>query len=227
MKWIHWTVELAGINEILGGMPKSEDLIVGQMASKEIRLRAKAMGRDPERIIADNLNTIGIEAGMEEIVDEEKMSCGFRRSADQALCLGAHQIQSLLLDAMTTLRLGQKVRGLKDTLARGTLVTQPGTEPGLLKMQGDSAGTVEQPTGTLEWGSQVTDRSGSRAILRRYDYVKPWRLAFTVKYPDTGILTVEIWKDLWEMSEVQGLGAARPRGYGKFSVVSNIKSKEN
>jgi CRISPR/Cas system CSM-associated protein Csm4 (group 5 of RAMP superfamily) len=46
----------------------------------------------------------------------------------------------------------------------------------------------------------------------------PWLLDFKISYPHTKVITEAIWDDLWEMAEVQGLGAARPRGYGKFKV---------
>jgi len=117
LSWITYQVSLTGITELLGGMPKTEDLIAGQMASKEVRLRAKATGRDPERIVAANMVAMGLEAGVEEQMDEEKMSCGFRKHRGQ-LCLGSHQIPSLLLDCATTSRLSRTRPGLVDLLNR-------------------------------------------------------------------------------------------------------------
>ena len=61
MKWIKYDVELAGETELLGGMPKTKELIEGMMSSKEIRLKAKALGRDPERIIAENIQAMGLD----------------------------------------------------------------------------------------------------------------------------------------------------------------------
>ena len=216
LSWITYQVSLTGITELLGGMPKTEDLIAGQMASKEVRLRAKATGRDPERIVAANMVAMGLEAGVEEQMDEEKMSCGFRKHRGQ-LCLGSHQIPSLLLDCATTSRLSRTRPGLVDLLNRGTITSQHGCED-----HGDAcpflALGVSEPTGVLEWGHQVKDRAGSRAVLRRYDYLHPWSLECFVKYLDNGVVTKQVWDNLWELAQIQGLGAARPRNYGKFSV---------
>jgi hypothetical protein len=211
MDWITYDVTLTGITELLGGMPKTQALIEGQMSSKEIRLKAKALGRDPERIIAENLNAMGLEDGLDEITDEEKMSCGFRKTADGSLALGSHQIPAMLIDAATTLRYSRKHIGLKDLLTRGLVVLPLPLVP--IHSTGEQ---VSHPTTILEWGSQIKDRMGTRAILRRYDAIMPWALHMTVQYPDTGLITKAIWSDLWEMGGHQGLGAARPRGYGKF-----------
>ena len=221
LTWITYGVRLAGITELLGGMPKTEDLIRGQMASKEIRLKAKVLGRDPESIIAENMVAMGITPGEESgeeksAEEEERMSCGFRASLEGTLCLGAHQIPSMLIDCATTLKLSVPVRGLKDLLTRGMRVT--GISPILLAVLDAEGNPVHEPIGQMEWGSQIQDRMGRRAILRRYNYVMPWLLDFTIAYPNTKIVTEAIWADLWEMAEVQGLGAARPRGYGKFKV---------
>lgn len=232
MKYITYTVEVEGITELLGGMPKSEKLIEGMMSSKEVRLRAKALGRDPERIIAENIAAMGLDKtppeteALEEALDEEKMSCGFRASSDGHLCLGAHQIRSMLVDCATTLKYSRQYQGLKDLLTRGlqaidpTLAKRQGVDASLLRILGEK-GPVSQPTGERTWGSQISDRMGRRAILRRYDFVFPWKLAFRVRFPATGVMTRLIWEDLWRMAEVQGLGAARPRGYGKFRVKEN------
>lgn len=231
MKWIQYSVELEGITELLGGMPRDPKLIEGMMSSKEVRLRAKTLGRDPERIIAENLKDMGAdqtetevnEDAMEKALDEERMACTFRRTADGILALGAHQIPALLIDCATTLKLSRKVPGLKDTITRGTEVWQAQGQH-LLRLS-DAAGPAATPHGTLEWGSQIQDRMGRRAILRRYDYLLPWSLAFQVRYVDNGILTKEHWADLWELAAVQGIGAARPRGYGKFRVVKMVRSE--
>jgi len=213
MKWKTHQMRLIGTNELLGGMPKKEDLIEGQMSSKAIRIKAKGLGRDPEAIIAENMVAMGIEPG-ESGVDEKSMACGFRRAPSGTLCLGAHQIGSMLTDCATTLRLSRRVMGLKDLLTRGLEVQ---TEwPNLIPILNGENVPVTEPSGTLEWGLLIRDRMGSRAILRRYDYVMPWSLKFTVRFADTGIMTGDIWADLWEMAMVQGLGAARPRGYGRF-----------
>jgi hypothetical protein len=232
MNWITKKIVLVGLTELLGGMPKTEDLIRGQMSSKAVRLKAKALGRDPERIVAENLAAMGVappETGaateaqaeavgeeVDELMDEEKVSCGFRRNPEGLLCLGAHQIQSMLIDCATTLGLSRKTRGLKDLLTRGLQAYQ-GTPGGPLLILRSAGATPTIPTGTLEWGSSVQDRAGRRSVLRRYDYLLPWELEFAARWPDTKILTQEIWTDLWEMAEAQGLGAARPRGYGKFT----------
>ncbi len=220
MKWITYDVELAGETELLGGMPKTKELIEGMMSSKEIRLKAKALGRDPERIIAENMQDMGAPGEVpEELLEQEKMACGFRQSPEGYLALGAHQIPSMLIDAATTLKLSTKVRGMKDTLTRGTTAWQEGRGRLLLIVDG-TGGEITEPTGTREWGSQIKDRMGSRAILRRYDYVHPWGLSFRIRYVDNEIITQAAWADLWELACVQGLGAARPRDYGKFRVVT-------
>lgn len=216
LTWIAYRVELIGSTELLGGMPKTQELIAGQMASKEMRLKARALGRDVESIIAENMAAMGIEENDNTELDEDKMSCGFRKNTCGYLCLGAHQIPSMLIDCATTLKLSRSVSGLKDTLTRGTQVFQPSLT--LIPILDDRGEAVKEPTETLEWGSQIQDQKGKRAILRRYDYVFPWRLSFSIRYPGTGIITQTIWEDLWAMAEVQGLGAARPRGYGRFSV---------
>lgn len=214
--WITYRIEMHGITELLGGMPKKVDLIEGQMSSKEVRLRAKATWRDPERIIAENIAAMGLEPGIEAETDAEQMSCGFR-SHNGDLCLGSHQIGALLLDCATTTKMSRKVFGLVDLLNRGIVSWQDGCpEHGSLcpfLLLG-----VQAPTGVLEWGHQVKDRAGSRAILRRYDYVHPWSLSCNVKYLDTGVMTAQVWDNLWGIAGIQGLGAARPRNYGRFSV---------
>lgn len=211
--WIKYEIELRGLTPLLGGMPKTEDLIRAQMSSKEIRLRAKVLSRDPEKIIAENLISMGIEEGIETICDEEKLSCGFRCTPEGLLAIGSHQLPSMLIDAATTLQYSRKHRGLKDLLTRGLVV-----EPFPMIVILSTNHTVTSPTETLEWGSQVRDRMGSRAILRRYDSIDPWEVSCTIRFPNTAILTQAIWSDLWEMGGHQGLGSARPRGFGRFDA---------
>jgi hypothetical protein len=218
MNWITYRFRLTGTTELLGGMPKTENLIRAQMSSKEVRITAKMHGRDPEKIIAENMQAMGIEPGQTAEEEEKSMSCGFRRNPAGVLCLGGHQITSLLIDCATTLGLSRKVRGLKDLLTRGLIVLDaPGN---LLPIANGTGEPATEETGTREWGSTITDRMGTRSILRRYDYLLPWAVQAGAKFPDTSILTKEVWGDLWEMAEAQGLGSARPRGYGRFTVES-------
>jgi len=235
MKWTTYSVVLEGITELLGGMPKDPKLITAMMSGKAIRLKAKALGRDPEKIIAQNLVSMGWDpeavvapvepetgepkeaTAIQQQLSEEKLACTFRRTPDGVLAVGAHQIPSLLTDCATTLKLSRTVPGLKDTLTRGLECWQrPGDT--LLELF-DAEGPCLAPHGKpLEWGSQIQDRMGRRAILRRYDWMLPWVLTFTVRFVANETITKARWDDLWELGAIQGLGAARPRGYGKFRI---------
>ena len=233
MKWIQYSVMLEGITELLGGMPKDPKLIQAMMSGKAIRLKAKALGRDPEKIIAQNLLSMGWDpeaaapeetpgdpaepTAIQQQLAEEKLACTFRRTPEGVLALGAHQVPSLLIDCATTLKLSTTVKGLKDTLTRGLEGWQRRGDP-LLELF-DAEGPCLAPHGKpLEWGSQIQDRMGRRAILRRYDWILPWVLTFSVRFVDNGTVTEARWNDLWELAAVQGLGAARPRGYGRFRI---------
>lgn len=215
MPVIAWSVRLQGVTPLLGGMPKTQNLIEGQMASKEVRLRAKEKGRAVESIVAENMEAMGLDAGDVVEADEERASCGFRTNADGLLCVGGHQIPAMLIDAATSLKLTRTVRGLKDILDRNMRVYCDGN---LLPVLNGTGKPITEPTGTEEWGAQIKDRMGSRAILRRYDYVEPWALTFTIDYPDTSVITKAVWAQLWQAAERQGFGAARPKGYGRFTV---------
>jgi hypothetical protein len=221
--WKIYDVKMTGINELLGGMPKTQELIEGMMSAKETRIKAAIMGRDPEKIIADNLKAMGVNAEeeIEEILKEEKLSCGFRKDPSGSVCVGGHQIPSMLIDCASSLKFTTKYRGFKDVLTRNTDCFQSGNDPCLLKITRSDAPLTE-PDGTLEWGSQVRDRMGSRAILRRYDYVMPWEIACTIRLLDNGSVPNkewdEVWAQLWEVAQVQRFGAARPRGYGRFTT---------
>ena len=115
-----------------------------------------------------------------------------------------------------------KIRGLKDQLTRGLQIISG--IPNLIPLCGADGEYRTEPTGVLEWGSSITDRMGTRSILRRYDYVLPWALCVRIRYADVGLITDAVWSALWDMgANMQGLGAARPRGYGKFQVVENEK----
>jgi hypothetical protein len=222
-------IHLEGETQLLGGMPKKEQLIYEMMKNKEIRLKAKALGRSVESIVAENLAAMGFSPGKEATdLDEkaaeaadtlESMSCGFRKSPAGNLSLGAHQIPSMLIDCATSLRMTRAVIGIKDLITRNTVCWQEGTGAPVLELISEGE-PVPEAQGTLEWGSPVTDRQGTRSILRSYDFIMPWTLRFYLAFPDTNLMTNQMFENLWELSQIHGLGAARPRNFGKFKVVT-------
>lgn len=80
---------------------------------------------------------------------------------------------------------------------------------------------VEIPLGLDEPDGIITSfpigRSGTPS-LKTEEYVRDAEMEFTV-ITDADLKPKQ-WKDLWITAEMNGIGASRSQGYGKFKVVA-------
>lgn len=176
-------------DRLLGGKPKTEELIKGWLESR---------GRQDT-----------VEEEMEEIdmaKEEEKAWTGFKRD-EKGLYLDSYQIKGMIKEVVKVLRLARKKRGLRTLIQSGLFIYPARIHLG-----------KSEPDGYIEETSQVMSARGPRSIIKRHDYVKEPEFSFQVWFFDTRIMTEDMFNTIFEAAQRVGLGTNRHEGYGQFEV---------
>lgn len=66
-------------------------------------------------------------------------------------------------------------------------------------------------------------RQGPRSALKRNDYVREPKLAFTLRVLDDKVITEDLLRDVLEYGGTHGIGAERGLGYGRYALVGSLK----
>jgi hypothetical protein len=199
--WKEYKVSLQFTNEIMGGTPKSPELIWDWLEARK--------APDPEK------NAEEIEAGID--ASEDRSWSGFQRQDGVGLCLRGYHVKAHIKDCANILRAMLPKRGKAD-----------GTEVAMAwrSMVADRCYVVEdyiplgakEPSGFFEHPVHVMTRQGPRNALKRTDYVDKPTITFTLKLLADKVVTEEVLRQLFEYGGTHGMGSDRGMGFGRYEV---------
>ena len=191
--WQHYTVTLQFRDRIVGGIPKSKEMIEGWLTA-----------RDKPELIDQTVQEMGNQ--LNETI--ETMWTGFK-SDDEGLYIEGRQIKAMFKEAANIIRRAIGFDGfMRARVAEKVFITPDRVHLG-----------VKEPTGWEEKPIHVMTRQGPRNALKRYDYVDQPRITFRIRVLDDGTITEEHLRALLDYAQEGGLGADRGQGMGKFDVV--------
>lgn len=210
--WNLVSVEVEFVNQVLGGIPKHPKLIQDWINSKIPPVEAAAHeAKHP----GETLEALAERTKAEVAQAEDKTWTTFK-SDEQGPYQEGRQWKAHVKDHATILQLTEK-RGLKTFMQECLFV-----EPRKIRMV-TSDGEILEVQGIIESAAQVMTARGPRSVLRRQDYIDKPRVAFAVRMlkrkKNTGDLTVDELKDLFEYGQFRGFGCRRGDGYGNYKLV--------
>lgn len=209
------TIQLRG--KLLGGIPKSPDIIEGW-------LRSKAGINEDEEVRQAMLRTL-VELGAEVSPDmsyeqlEEaskklaaiKQTNGFKRD-NGSLVIEDRQLKALIKEAVNILyageRWGKTKKGPRNFTAERVFV-----QPAMIPL-----GRTE-PDGIELMMVHASTPQGPRSSLSYHEYVENALITFEVMALRNEIEPQQ-WAEIWVLAQENGLGACRSQSYGRFDVVS-------
>lgn len=212
-----YTCEIQFRNYILGGIPKSPDVIEGWLRTKagitnEEELRQK---------MVSTLLELGAEIdptwSYEEMVAASKKLAGVRSTNGfkinkDGLYIEDRQIKAAIKEAVNILfagdRWGKTRKGPRSFTAERVFIDpQPAISLG-----------KKEPDGVELMMVHAITPQGPRSSLAYHEYVDKPHLAFDVMVAQDAI-DHELWPMIWTLCQENGLGAARSQSYGRFDVV--------
>jgi hypothetical protein len=195
------TITVQFENRVYGGMPKSKDLLTKFVEAK---------GEIPEESLAEKEEVLDLEESL------EMARTGFRRNKDGCIFLRDFQILACMKQAVQTLGLFQKPRGLKGYMEAAVRI---GPREVVL-MNGDG-NPVMEPTGMEEIQGRVMTPQGPRSILSEKEYVEDTWLTFTfATFVDNekGKALGKNFEAILDLMGNIGLGSVRSRLEGRFTT---------
>ncbi|MDP2661283.1 MAG: hypothetical protein Q8R28_11210 [Dehalococcoidia bacterium] len=210
-----YKVELL-IGRLMGGIPKSKDLIAGWL---EVRKPTEPeLAR--QRARAATAESIGIPTPMPTLVElaeqvvealpdtettaEDKVWCGFKGN-DQGLYVDGYHLKSHLKDCAEILRKYTEVGAQKAKTADRLFVV----EPRLYLGKGEPDGFWEHPV-------HVRTAQGPRSALKRTDYVVDVLITATLRVLNDGTITEALLRQFFDFGSIKGFGAERGLGEGRY-----------
>lgn len=236
-------VEIEVEDDLLAGQPKNEETLRGHIEAK-LRREAKEAEKKgyevltPERqaeIVELHLERMfGADSVQETISDEEERShCGFFWD-ENGPYIGTYQVNACMRDMATTLGIFMAARGTKQMFQHQfdvRAIDEEGNIP-----EGEAANRLyfyrdghrlDAPDGWIERCAHVNGAQGPRSCINRFDYVGTGtRIRFGLSLAcnvrparKKGMITDEILTDMLLHAQLNGLGARRSQGHGRFRVV--------
>ena len=191
--WRHYTVTLQFRDKIVGGIPKSAEMIVGWLKA-----------RKRSELIDQTIEEMGDQ--LDETIDT--MWTGFKAD-EKGLYIETRQIKAMFKEAANIIRHAIKFQGfMRARVAEKVFIYPDRVYLG-----------VAEPSGWEEKPIHVMTRQGPRNALKRYDYVEKPRITFNLRVLDDDTFTDEHLEAILEYAQEGGLGADRAQGMGKFDVV--------
>ena len=222
-QYARYAVELSMLGKLMGGVPKSADLIEGWIRSQA----GVTDEQEVRRMVLRTLEEQGIEIGdalvQEQVGDAlyeaikltaeqragEQQTTGFKTN-EQGVYIEARQVKAMIREAVNigfaAQRWGPTNKGPKSFTAERVFVY-----PDEINLGRD------EPDGTERVIGHIQDKLGKRSTLGYHEYVERPVVFFTVEVLDNSIKD-EWWARVWVIAERNGLGALRSQGYGQFAV---------
>lgn len=199
------------IHTICGGIPSDEKVAEGW-------LKARLAGSDA--VLQQMVGQVVVERGLTDldeaikVVDDLKHLNGFKRD-DNGLYIEGRQLKAAIKEAASVALNAGKIKPAHNKKGWGT------TNKGFLNWLPEHVFVVEdklhlgvnEPSGVLQRFVQTFRGSA----IQYEEYVTDAKVNFTVISDHD--FTEEQWAMLWLTGQMQGLGATRSQGFGRYEVV--------
>ena len=189
---------------LCGGTPRNPDLIKAWVESRT--------GYSDEQTEAQTAEAVAA------IIDSvaEKTWIGFPQD-DNGLFIWARQVKAMFREAATLLRFTVQKTGSKQIIQHGFEIQNPDGGDRIYLGKNTPDGTDESPI-------HVMTAQGPRTALRRMDFVLKTTISFQVWVLKTNAaekrhLGRDDIKTMLAHAQLNGLGASRSQGHGKFDVI--------
>lgn len=214
---------------VLGGMPKNPEIVAAWLAAMEANPKLKSdlasqygAPATPEGYAKEV--KLATYEGDEPTQEEERVWCGFREN-EVGLYLAPHQVVAALMDSASSSRLTTSRVGSKNIIARNLWVRDAGAPSNPLTSPLYFRPMKRTADGRDEFGSRVNTPKGPRSTLHRYDYIEGAEMEWIISVlpvggKDGSFIREQELRGLLAIAQEHGLGAARPRGYGRFDVTA-------
>jgi hypothetical protein len=215
--WKEIAVDLTFKNRVMGGVPKSQDIIKAWIDARRMK-DAKFEKQKAEGIEHKPLDVIAKEVGEattpEQLLanKEEASWVGFLAD-DLGIYAREHQIKGHLKDCANQVKKlkGNIITALRDKVANKVYLAK---EKNYFN-KGENF--IKEPDGSFEHGIRVDTPMGKRSALKRNDYIDDASLSFGLKVFNDGMINIEILTTIFEYGSVHGIFSERAHGYGKYS----------
>jgi hypothetical protein len=211
--WDIYDVEIQVRTRIVGGIPKSPDLIRAWLESRAPAKvpAAVANGGAPhlEKLIAQ------VQAEMADQAPEgdsaiERSWTGFKRTRDGRPAIESRNVKASFREGSNVCKEIIGIRNMKSKCSERVFV-----DPPRIALEG-----APDPLPWEDRAVHVMTAQGPRTALKRFDYVEQPTLRFWLRVLKDGLFTEEILRTLREYGQENGLGAARSQDEGKYDLVS-------
>lgn len=187
--WKHYEVTIQFRDKVVGGIPKSKEMIEGWLKSRHM-----------EDMVDQTVAQMGDQ--LDNAIDT--MWTGFKKD-ENGLYIESRQIKAGLKEAANVIRGAIGYKGYM----RARVAEKVFVQPSRIYLG------VDEPSGWEEKPIHIMTRQGPRDALKRYDYVERPRITFQLKVLDDGDITEQYLHDMLEWLEEGGYGADRAQGMGK------------
>jgi len=210
MNWVVYEVVVEYEKPVLGGIPKSKDVI-----AKWVESRAKKKGKLPEEI-QKLVEKISDEVYVGEEGDIDRLWTTFKAD-EKGLYIEDRNIKAMLREAATTLGF---FKGSGSTQRRQTFQHGLVIKPYKIRFYRNGE-IIKEPEEVQERPVLIDYRGNPMAALKREDVILPGaRSKFYIAVIDNDAFSREDFVNMLELCQEIGIGAARSQQFGKFRVVS-------
>jgi len=204
-------------HKIMGGTPRDPQVIEGWIKTKMGLEAGDEMRAMVARTMIDLGHDLVVDATEEQLdaairdTVAEKSTNGFKRDA-AGLFIEGRQIKAMLKENISIVygkqRFGPTMKGGKGFLAERVFVEEDAIPLGR-----------GEPDGVEMFIGHVSGAQGPRSTLTYYEYCQSPAITFTLASLQDCI-KADQWEAIFEQAELNGLGALRSQGHGRFTLLA-------
>lgn len=207
------------VNTLVGGTPSDSRKAEGWIRTKLGEGREEQVQALAAEIMEER--GLDLQDAMLEVLKKEHLN-GFKRN-DEGLYIEGRQLKACIKEAANIRwpknRWGISSKGTKSYFAEHVFVLDDVLHIGGPGVHYNSEAKVWEPTGIQQRFVHTFRGNG----IQYEEYVEDAEIACTIvtdaeNDAKTGI-SEDIWGQLWTTAEMNGLGASRSQGFGRFSVI--------
>jgi len=212
VKWDVYEVTVEFEKPVVGGIPKSPEVIAAWIES-----RAKKKGRMPEEI-QKLIEKVSSEVYISEDDMEKEIEKTWTtfKGDKEGIYIEDRNIKAMLREAASTLGLfkGTGSTARKQTFQHGLTI-----KPYRIRFYRDGE-VIREPEDIQERPIIIDYKGNTISALKREDIVKEGaRITFYICIVANNVFSEKMVKEMVEIAQEIGIGAARSQGFGKFKIV--------
>jgi hypothetical protein len=222
-----YEAELTFEDKLMGGVPKKPDVIeawirskagiedeqeVRRMVVRTLQEQGVELPDIPESANITDLTYDQVKKAAESIAGQQQTT-GFKLNGD-GIFIESRQIKAAIKEAVNIGFAGlpkKDLWGPTKKSPKGFTAERVFPDPSEIVLG------REQPDGIEQVIGHIKDQHGSRSTLGYHEFALKPVISFTLKVLDDSIKP-EWWARIWAIAELNGIGALRSQGYGRFKV---------